>query len=263
MVLAVRGVVETPLFSTIAALRRVEARYGDDAVHGLARDLTVSDPTGWLPATEITSGRNLPDLLEAAGRRWRAQPPAAAALAWKSYTYWLALPALAGYAESRRVPLPDASAVLVRFSDHQPFISMALNRPVIALLSDDPLAIAGAPHIKVCANDAALRSELRHSLLNEHLDPLLDAIQRRVRLGRRGLLGSLASGVAHALVRTAGSVPGPIADTIDEVLGALGIADLVDVQPDPVTGIPYVKRRTCCLAFTLPEPKICTGCCIR
>jgi hypothetical protein len=32
--------------------------------------------------------------------------------------------------------------------------------------------------------------------------------------------------------------------------------------PSP-TGEPTVQRKTCCLAFTLSEPKICKGCCIR
>ena len=38
--------------------------------------------------------------------------------------------------------------------------------------------------------------------------------------------------------------------------------DLVDLVPGP-TGEPAVQRRTCCLAFTLPQPKVCGGCCLR
>jgi ferric iron reductase protein FhuF len=41
------------------------------------------------------------------------------------------------------------------------------------------------------------------------------------------------------------------------VLAALGVARLVDLSPDG-----RVRRRTCCLAFALPEPKVCDGCCI-
>ena len=58
-------------------------------------------------------------------------------------------------------------------------------------------------------------------------------------------------------------VPGPVLPLIDEVLTALGVADLVDVTAAPATGALSIARRTCCLAFTLPQPKICTGCCIR
>jgi hypothetical protein len=76
-------------------------------------------------------------------------------------------------------------------------------------------------------------------------------------------MGSLASGVAHALYRASDSVPGPILPLIDEVLTALGVNDLVDITTDPATGGLHIARRTCCLAFTLPEPKVCRGCCIR
>jgi ferric iron reductase protein FhuF len=41
------------------------------------------------------------------------------------------------------------------------------------------------------------------------------------------------------------------------------VDDLLDITPDPQTGRLSIQRRTCCLAFTLPEPKICSGCCIR
>ena len=36
-----------------------------------------------------------------------------------------------------------------------------------------------------------------------------------------------------------------------------------DITTDPATGSLHIARRTCCLAFTLPEPKVCRGCCIR
>jgi ferric iron reductase protein FhuF len=52
--------------------------------------------------------------------------------------------------------------------------------------------------------------------------------------------------------------------TTYEILTALGLEDLVDLSSrrDGRPGL-EVQRRTCCLAFTLPEPKICSGCCIR
>ena len=76
-------------------------------------------------------------------------------------------------------------------------------------------------------------------------------------LGRRTLLGSVASGVAHALVRVESAVPGLCDEIGDTLLGALGVADLVEITPGPA-----VHRHTCCLAFTLPEPKVCRGCCL-
>jgi len=57
-------------------------------------------------------------------------------------------------------------------------------------------------------------------------------------------------------------LPGSSAETIDVLLTALGIEDLIELVPDR-TGRLDVQRKTCCLAFTLPQPKICQGCCIK
>lgn len=263
MVLAVpRDAITASLAPVAATLRTLAARQGDEAVHGLAPGLLVSDTTGWTPATELVSGPALIDLIDAAKQRWRAQPHAAAALAWKCYTYWLVLPALIGYAGSRHVPLPRAADVLVRYNDHRPFLTIGLRRPAVAVLDGDPLATSRDPRIVARPDRAALLADLRRAIVDEHLEPLLEAIRGRVHLGRRTLWGSLASGAAYALARAADTIPGPVQDTIDEVLDALGVADLVEVSTKP-DGKIFIQRRTCCLAFTLPEPKICTGCCIR
>jgi len=247
----------------VATLRDLATRHGDTAVRGLAPTLFVDDPTGWTPASELVGGAGLADFLTTAERRWKAQPHVAAALAWKCYSYWLALPALIGYAGARRVPLPALDDVLVRYSEHQPFLRMALRRPFAAVLESDPLAAARRPGVLVRKDDAALLRELKRALVDDHLEALMTGIRERVHVGRRTLWGSLASGVAHALYRAADSVPGPILPLIDEVLAALGVDDLVDITTDPATGGPHIARRTCCLAFTLPEPKVCKGCCIR
>ena len=57
---------------------------------------------------------------------------------------------------------------------------------------------------------ADLPGYLRRTLLDGHLDPVLEQLRGRVRLGRRTLLGSLASGVAYALVRSADTLPEPV-----------------------------------------------------
>jgi ferric iron reductase protein FhuF len=83
-----------------------------------------------------------------------------------------------------------------------------------------------------------------------------------VRLGKRTLLGSLSSGVAYAVLRSADVLPGSSEETIDTLLGALGVADLIELVESP-NGKLEVQRKTCCLAFTLPNPKVCAGCCIK
>lgn len=251
---------EEPLAPVTAALR---AMFGTSTeLPGLAPDLLVQDPTTWTP-TAALAGESLDVLLDSARRRWQAQPPAAAALAWKAYTYWLALPAVLGWASTRRVPLLTGSSALMHFDDPRPLVTLGMHPDItVAVLPSDPLALSGLSQVRVVADEADLLAELRRSLLDEHLTPMLEAIQSRVRLGKRTLLGSLASGVAYAVLRSADVMPGSSASAIDILLGALGVEDLIELVPGRA-GKLDVQRKTCCLAFTLPKPKVCLGCCIK
>lgn len=241
----------------------LRSMFGHRTPAGLAGDLVVSDALGWFPAATLVDGTRLRELLDAAKHRWRAAPHAAAALAWKAYTYWLALPVVLGWASTRRVPLVKPADVLVHIADHRPLLAVGL-RPAIgvAVLPSDPLARSARPEVRVVADEAELLGSLRRSLLDEHLAPLLEQIRLGVRLGPRTLLGSLSSGVAYGILHAPASLPGSRAQNIGTLLTALGVADLIDLVPRP-TGELTVQRKTCCLAFTLPEPKICSGCCIR
>jgi hypothetical protein len=249
-----------PLAPVTSTLRAI---FGTDDLPGLTGGLLVGDEAGWLPASEFVDGTRLPELLEVARERWQAAPHAAAALAWKSYTYWLALPAVLGWAAARRVPLLYPADVLVRFEDHRPLLNLGLRRSTaVAVLPSDPLAMAGLPEVRVVADEAELLRLLRVSLLDAHLAPMLDAIHSRVRVGARTLLGSVASGVAYGVLRAADVLPGSSMHNVGVLLSTLEVDDLVDLVPGP-TGQPTVQRKTCCLAFTLPQPKVCAGCCIR
>jgi hypothetical protein len=256
-----------PISATLAAMR---ARNGAHATHGLAPDLFVPDPVGWTPATAVAHGGALPAMLDAARQRWDATPHAAAALAWKSYTYWLALPAVLGWASARRVPLLDPNRVLLRINGRHPFLTLGLRRTTVAVLPSDPLLAScawerggsSAWDLRVVADEAELLATLRRTVLDAHLTPVLERIRERTRLGERTLLGSLASGVAYGIMRASDALPGSAAETVTTLLETLGVADLVALEPGP-RGELTVQRRTCCLAFTLPEPKVCAGCCIR
>lgn len=259
-----------PVRSALAAMASLP---GAPPLSGLAPELTVAQPHGWVPATSLISGRLLADFLATARQRWQASPHAGAALAWKSYTYWVALPAVVGYAAARRVPLVRPDGVVLRWSTRRPFLTVGLTAVEVAVLPSDPLAAPPAggtarsapePGVRVVDDDAAMLAALRESLMDDHLAPILEQITARLRLGRRTLWGSLASGVAHGLSRAADVVPGSPLDNANELLIALELADLVDLGPraDGRPGLD-VQRHTCCLAFTLPEPKICVGCCIR
>jgi hypothetical protein len=252
--------IAAPLTPVIATLR---AMFGTDNLPGLVPGLLVADETGWVPASELANGARMPALLTAAQHRWQASPHAAAALAWKAYTYWLVLPAVLGWAAARRVPLLYASDVLVRLEDHRPLLTVGLRRSTsVAVLPSDPLAAAGASGVRVVADDAELLAAMRASLLDGHLTPMLDAIHREVRIGARTLMGSVASSVAYAVLRAADVLPGSSVEAVGTLLRTLGADDLIELVPGP-SGELTVQRKTCCLAFTLPQPKICAGCCIR
>ena len=249
-----------PLAPITATLRSM---FGTStAIPGLAPDLLVHDTSSWRP-TSLLAGEGLDVLLESAGARWRAQPHAAAALAWKAYTYWLALPAVVGYASARRIPLLTSTNVLMHVRDPRPLVTLGLHPGTpVAVLPNDPLALSGLPQVRVVPDEEALLAEFRRSLLDEHLTPLLNAIHDRVRLGKRTLLGSLSSAVAYGILRSADALPGPSAETVARLHRALGVEDLIELVPDAY-GKLDVQRKTCCLAFTLPTPKVCRGCCIK
>jgi ferric iron reductase protein FhuF len=252
----VPGIV--PVENALAAVRR---RRGPEGTRGLLPGLIVPDgaAAGWLPASTWTAGgARLDDLLDAAKQRWGASPHAAAALAWRSYTYWLAMPVVLGWATARRVLLLDPDDVLVRVSvtHDRPLLTLGLRRVRLAVLAGDP--IAGDT---VAGSEAELLRLLRTALRDHHLDPLLSQIRTRVNLGDRTLLGSLASAVAYGVVRGVDAPAAELIATAETLLTALDLPDLVDLEPGP-DGV-NVRRRTCCLAFTLPEPKICSGCCLK
>nr|BFE64653.1 (2Fe-2S)-binding protein [Dactylosporangium thailandense] len=244
-----------PVVATLAALRN---RHGKDSLQGLVPDLVGVQGPQWGPAAEI----DVSDLLDTAARRWSAQPHAAAALAWKCYSYWCALPAVLGFAASRRVPLMTPDHVLVRYSEPRPFLTLALRSPVTAVLATDPIVATDAPGLLIVEDEDELLGVLRRSLVDAHLEPLLEEFRKRVRIGRRTLWGSVASGVAYGLSRAADSLPGPTLDIAHRILGVLDADDLVELTPRAGGGLD-IQRKTCCLAFTLPTPKVCTTCCIR
>jgi hypothetical protein len=242
-----------PLAVTLSALRSTQ---------GLADPLNVVNQSGWVHANDLLDGTRLPDLLHTARQRWGAAPHAAATLAWKSYSYWLALPAVLSWAVARRIPHIEADNVLVRFGAKSPLLQIGLASAATVVLPDDPLAQSGQPGISVAADEDVLLKTLRVGLLDRHLDPLSERIRREVKVGRRTLLGSVASGVAYAVIRAGSVLPEPTAPTVQTLLKALDLDDLVELTPGPGNE-PAVRRKTCCLAFTLPQPKICSGCCLR
>lgn len=252
-----RGAAE-PLAPVVATLAALQSRHGTSSLQGLVPGLVAPGGPGWVAAADL----DVDDLLATAARRWNAQPHAAAALAWKCYAYWVALPAVLGFAASRRVPLMTPDHVLARYGDSQPFLTLGLRAPVTAVLAGDPIVATDAPGLLIVDDEAELLGVLRRSLVDAHLGPMLEQFRRRVHLGRRTLWGSVASGVSYGLSRAADSLPGPAMEIAHRLLAALDGEDLVDLRERAGGGLD-IRRRTCCLAFTLPTPKVCSTCCIR
>jgi hypothetical protein len=210
----------------------VRARHGAPAVHGFTRPLVVDDTVGWQRALDVD------DLLAAAQVRWPAEPHVSAALAWKSYAYGALLPSVLGFAAASMVPTGD---LLVRLHGRDPFVEFGLATGDVV--------------------ETDLLRTIRSGVFEQHLVPMLEQIHTRVRVGRRTLLGSVASAVCHALSRADELLAGSAVPVAYAILDALDIADLVDFYPG-ADGRLVIARRTCCLAFALPEPRICSGCCI-
>lgn len=256
IVTALASPASDALSPLVITLRALEAR------QGLADPLLVVDRREWISATELINGSRLPSFFDLSRQRWGAAPHAAATLAWKAYTYWLALPAVLGWASARRVPMLDPENVLVNMTTGSPLLQIGLADLQLAVLPDDPLAHSGMQGISVVPDEDLLLKTLRVSLLDRHLDPLAERIHSEVRVGKHNLRGSIASGIAYGVIRAAKGLPGSSSDTITTLLDALDLRGLVDLVPGAADQ-PGVRRKTCCLAFTLPEPKICSGCCLR
>src|SRR5690606_20432941 len=139
------------------------------------------------------------------------------------YTYWLALPAVVGWAAARRVPLLEPEDVLVRASGQRPFLRFALRRARVAVLPSDPLAVTGSDEVLVVASEQALLCVFRDTLRTRHLDPLLAGIRSMVRIGERTLLGSLASGVAYGVLRGASGPSEDLRHAARTLLSALDV----------------------------------------
>jgi hypothetical protein len=251
------GVLAPPRHIPLAWTPAVNALVVMDGTKAIQFGVRPAD--GWLTAARLIEPAGLELMLAAAARRWRATPHASATLAWKSYSYWASLPTVLSWAAARRVPLLSAQTTYAQFHDEAPFLSIGVATVPFAVLPSDSLA--GQPGTIVVADEDALLATLRTALLERHLIPLLDAIRSEVNVGRRTLLGSVASGIAYGMIRASDALPGSTHDSLLSLLEALELDDLVDICATE-SGL-SVQRKTCCLAFTLDEPKICSGCCIR
>jgi hypothetical protein len=209
---------------------------------------------------ELVAGERVEELMGTAAALWGGSAHANAALAWKTYCYWTLAPVVLGYVAARRVPVLDASNAVFRVAEDAPMFSVRQLRPRFLALPHDPCA--SHPDVEVVANEAVLLDRLRATVFEGHLLPVLGAFLARARVGRRTLMGSVASGIAYGVASIAQVVPDPDDVLAKTLLEAFDVSDLVDISTDEEGRLAY-RRRTCCLALTIEGNRTCSTCCVQ
>jgi hypothetical protein len=264
------AVLATDALAPVAGL--LDLTYPGAYPAGLRLDARPGPP--WRTGAELTDPDQLEAVVGTVMRRYGATRHVAAALLWKTYTYRVVSPVVLGWALNRRVPLAIAERTLVRPGPGDNRLSTALIDPTVAVLPGDPLA--GTPGTLTVPDEDALLAAAAQALFEEHLIPAVATFVARCKIGRRPLWGSVAEAVAHPLLiaspRTSGGLadvgPPPVRTQAGRLAQARrlldglghGLADLLDLRPAP-DGTPY-RRRTCCLAFALPQYDYCATCCV-
>jgi hypothetical protein len=251
-----------PVDALRALADRVERQVSPHPVTGLQAWLREEAPVGVVefPAAELAAGERVEELMGAAAALWGGSPHANAALAWKTYCYWTLAPVVLGYLAGRRVPVMDAAGTVFAVSQGAPMFSVRQARPRFLVLPHDPCA--GRPGTEVADDEGDLLDRMRATVFDDHLGPVLEAFLARVRVGRRTLMGSLASGLAYAVASMAPAVPEPAEVVAKTLLDAFDVSHLVDVATDEAGRLDY-RRRTCCLALTIDGTRTCSACCVR
>jgi hypothetical protein len=245
-----------------------------DGAYPAGLRLTATPGPPWRRGVELTDGDRLEAVVNTVMRRYGATRHVAAALLWKTYTYRTVAPVVLGWALNRRVPLATAENTVIRPGPGDNRLSIAVVDPVVAVLPDDEMA--GGPGILTVPDAGALLAVAAGALLDGHLIPVLATMTARCKIGQRPLWGSVAEAVVHPLLISGPRTPGGLADSgrlpLRTAAGRMGqarwlldglghgLADLLDLTP-AADGTPY-RRRTCCLAFALPQYDYCKTCCV-
>lgn len=263
-----------PVHAALAELRRRGL-----GPAGVADPVVVGDAQGWEPATGLIDGTRLSALLEYPAARWNAAPHASATLAWKAYTYWLAHLVLLGWT-SRLLPRLSAENTLVRLDDRPPYVTVGLRTGALTAVgtgrdcggtgttttgtdrgrtATDTTTThthhgschnAMSAEVTTVSTEDELLAMLREELLEQHLTPLAAAIRQRTGVGTRTLWGEVAAGLGRVADRTRAVSGGPPGADLVALLHTLGVDHLVAVRAERADRV-TVRRRTCCLAFTV------------
>jgi hypothetical protein len=188
-----------PLAATLARVAALDP-------HSLAAGLGDPEP-GWFLAAALcdaASGRLAEGLAHATRRHPNAERRAAGAFFVGHYAWYLAGAAIGSYLAERRIPDLSPANVALRYSTYTwhagdqsgqaESMEVRFVRGHFAALADDPAA--AHPDAVLLPSAPALRDWLREAL-EQHMDPLIDAVHVSTRLGKRAQWNLVADSCAR------------------------------------------------------------------
>lgn len=217
-----------------------------------------------------------PGVLAAAVRAFGAaagapEPAVAASLFVQAWAVCVSRPVLAPLVAGRRVPdAAAANTVLVFDGGHRPVGAAAIT-PRFAAVAGDVLA-AGDPWAELVEDDDALFAWARARMFDGHLAGVVGVLREVAPVGERLLWGNVAAAVAGGFAGLSFRPDAAAAIGADRLRADAarlldrpgspteGLASLFPVTQAGVTRL-FVRRRTCCLRYRLPDaPPTCLSC---
>ncbi|ONH58500.1 Fe-S oxidoreductase [Frankia sp. CcI49] len=238
-------------------------------------------PDGWIRADQLLDPATLDEALAVV----RDHNQATAEVAVSYFTAWYAAtivgPAIAMFVLTRRVPDLDPAGISVHCHEGGWFDSTAFHRPRLALLRSDPaladhldlldaevsVELGGTDPIevtRVAADVDALRAQLVGQIIG-HLEPVINSLRSRARLGHAALWGAVASQCGRAFLLTERVSGDPHIGRLEADAFFADAAPTLRARPTWQQFVHHgrtytgMRRGSCCLAHRLTE-EFCTAC---
>ncbi|KEZ37883.1 putative Fe-S protein [Frankia sp. CeD] len=230
----------------------------------------MPDGPGWADCAFLTGPAGVAEALARVGDTHGASPEVAASYLANWYSANVTAPAIACFVLLHRVPALTPATMSLRVLDGGWFDQTAFHRPAMTVLADDPIA-GGATagdgmnaRIGVVGDVAALRGRLVEEVL-AHLQPFVEELRGRVRLGLPALWGAVAAQCARAFLLTERATGDPHLGRVEADAFFSRATPTIRARPRwhefvhhgrRYTGI---RRGSCCLAYRLGDD-YCTSC---